>query len=175
MPCGRAKMAKNTPAVIFTCIFVNENGCFSIQISLKCKDRCPTNNKPALVQILAWPNRPQAMNDDGLFCLTHICVIDRSHDMTDALGPSRAWPSAGIALTANLDIHVFPQRFLVCWLLFFTPDDVSQTTADISRNLWTFKDYSWYMYSLILTGTRCRYLSQSALTSTLPFNVKCHA
>ena len=70
-------MAKNAPAVIFTCIFFDENGCRFIQISLKRKAMSLTNNKPALVQIMAWPNRPQAMNDDGLFYLTHIASFDR--------------------------------------------------------------------------------------------------
>ena len=36
------------------CIFLNENDRISIQISLKIVPRRPINNKPALVQVMAW-------------------------------------------------------------------------------------------------------------------------
>ena len=39
---------------IFKCIFFNENICISIKISLKFVPKCPINNIPALVQIMAW-------------------------------------------------------------------------------------------------------------------------
>ena len=38
----------------FKCIFLNENDRISIQISLKFVPRSPIDNKPALVQIMAW-------------------------------------------------------------------------------------------------------------------------
>ena len=38
----------------FRCIFLNENGTIPIQISLKFVLRSPTDNKPALVQVMAW-------------------------------------------------------------------------------------------------------------------------
>ena len=49
----------------FKCIFVNENFCNLIIISLKFIPKLPINNSPALVQIMAWrpvsdrpPRRP---------------------------------------------------------------------------------------------------------------------
>ena len=39
---------------IFKCIFLNENDRNPIQISLKFVPRSPIDNKPALVQVMAW-------------------------------------------------------------------------------------------------------------------------
>ena len=39
---------------IFECIFFNDNDRIPIQISLKFVPRSPTDNKPALVQVMAW-------------------------------------------------------------------------------------------------------------------------
>ena len=39
---------------IFNCIFFNENDKIPIQISLKYVPRSPIDNKPALVQVMAW-------------------------------------------------------------------------------------------------------------------------
>ena len=39
---------------IFKCIFLNENDRIPIQISLKFVSRSPIDNKPALVQVMAW-------------------------------------------------------------------------------------------------------------------------
>ena len=39
---------------IFKCIFVNENVCISINISLKFIPKGPIDNIPALVEIMAW-------------------------------------------------------------------------------------------------------------------------
>ena len=39
---------------IFSSIFLNENDWIIIQISLKCVPRSPIDNKPALVQVMAW-------------------------------------------------------------------------------------------------------------------------
>ena len=41
-------------ADIFRCIFLNENDGISIKISLKFGPRSPIDNKPALVQAMAW-------------------------------------------------------------------------------------------------------------------------
>ena len=42
------------PDDIFKCIFLNENVWISIRISLKFAPEVPINNKPALIQIMAW-------------------------------------------------------------------------------------------------------------------------
>ena len=39
---------------IFKCIFLNENEWLLIQLSLKFAPRSPIDNKPALVQAMAW-------------------------------------------------------------------------------------------------------------------------
>ena len=38
----------------FKCIFFNEDDVILIQISLKLVPRSPIDNKPALVQVMAW-------------------------------------------------------------------------------------------------------------------------
>ena len=38
----------------FKCIFLNENDRIPVRISLKCVPRSPIDNKPALVQVMAW-------------------------------------------------------------------------------------------------------------------------
>ena len=47
-------MAANLADSIFKCIFINEKFCISIQISLKFVPRGPVDNRPALVQVMAW-------------------------------------------------------------------------------------------------------------------------
>ena len=47
-------MAANLADDIFECIFLNENDRIPIQISLKFVPRNPIDNKPALVQVMAW-------------------------------------------------------------------------------------------------------------------------
>ena len=39
---------------IFNCIFLNENDRILIQISLQFVPKSPIDNKPALVQVMAW-------------------------------------------------------------------------------------------------------------------------
>ena len=64
------------PDDIFKCIFLNENICIPINISLKFVPKGQINNIPSLVQIMAW-RRP---GDKPLFepmmvnLVTHICV-----------------------------------------------------------------------------------------------------
>ena len=41
----------------FKCIFLNENVKILIQISLKFVPRSPIDNKPALIQVMAWCQR----------------------------------------------------------------------------------------------------------------------
>ena len=38
----------------FKCIFLNENGRIPIRLSLKFAPGSPIDNKPALVQVMAW-------------------------------------------------------------------------------------------------------------------------
>ena len=47
-------MAANLADDIFNCIFLIENVWISIKISLKFVSKGPIDNKPALVQVMAW-------------------------------------------------------------------------------------------------------------------------
>ena len=51
---GWDKMAAFFAHGIFKCIFLNESYCILIQISLKFVPKYPSEDKPALVQIMAW-------------------------------------------------------------------------------------------------------------------------
>ena len=52
LPLG--KMAAILADNIFNCIFLNENDKIQIQISLKYVSKSRIDNKPALVQVMAW-------------------------------------------------------------------------------------------------------------------------
>ena len=60
----------------FKCIFLNENGSISINISLRFVPKGPNKNIPALVQIMAW-RRPgdKPLSEPMMVSFpTHICV-----------------------------------------------------------------------------------------------------
>ena len=67
---------RHFPANIFKCIFLNENVKISIKILLKFVPMGPTNNIPALVQIMAWrrPGDTPLYEPMMVSLLTHICV-----------------------------------------------------------------------------------------------------
>ena len=61
---------------MFKCIFLNENVCIPIGISLKFVPKVPMNNIPSLVQIMAW-RRPgnKTLSEAMMVRLpTHICI-----------------------------------------------------------------------------------------------------
>ena len=69
------EMAADLTADIFNRIFVNDNIWISIKISLKFVPSGPNDNKPALVQVMAWWRTgdmplPEPMLTQSL---THIC------------------------------------------------------------------------------------------------------
>ena len=57
----------------FKCIFLNENDRIPIRISLKFVPRSPTDNEPALVQVMAWRRTGDYLNQCWPDSLTHIC------------------------------------------------------------------------------------------------------
>ena len=61
---------------IFKCIFLNENVCIPIQISLKFVPKSPNNNIQTLVQIMAWrrPGDKPLSEPMMVSLLTHICI-----------------------------------------------------------------------------------------------------
>ena len=67
---------RHFPDDIFKCIFLNENVWISIKISLKFVPKCPINNIPALVQIMACrrPGDKPLSEPMMVRLLMHICV-----------------------------------------------------------------------------------------------------
>ena len=74
--CPLDKMAAILADNIFKCIFLNENGSISIQISLKFVPKGSVDNKSALVQVMAWrrPGDKPLSEPMMVILLTHICV-----------------------------------------------------------------------------------------------------
>ena len=73
---------------IFKCIYLNENENILIQISLQLVPRSPIDNKPALVQVVAWPwtgNKPLPEPMMTQFTV-HICG-NRGDELNPALTP----------------------------------------------------------------------------------------
>ena len=73
---GPRLKGRHCPDDIFKWIFLNENLCISIKISLKFVPMGPINNIPALVQIMAW-RRPgdKPLSEPMIFSwLTLVCV-----------------------------------------------------------------------------------------------------
>ena len=67
---------RHFPDDLFKCIFLNENVWISIKISLKFVPKCPIDNIPALVQIMAWRRiGDKPLSEPMIVRLpTHICV-----------------------------------------------------------------------------------------------------
>ena len=67
---------RHLPDDIFKCIFLNESIWIWINISLKFVPRCPIDNIPALVQIMAWrwPGDKPLSEPMMVRLPTHICV-----------------------------------------------------------------------------------------------------
>ena len=67
---------RHFPDDIFEWIFLNENVWISINISLKFVPRCPINNIPTLVQVMAWcrPGAEPLSKPMMVRLPTHICV-----------------------------------------------------------------------------------------------------
>ena len=61
---------------VFKCIFLNENVCILIKISLKFVPKCPINNIPALVQVMVWRRSGDKPLSEPMMVRspTHICV-----------------------------------------------------------------------------------------------------
>ena len=73
---GPSQNGRHFPNDIFKCIFPNENVWISTKISLKIVPYLPTDNKTALVQIMAWlPTGDSPLSETVMaFSLTHISI-----------------------------------------------------------------------------------------------------
>ena len=67
---------RHFPDESFKWIFLNENVWILIEISLKFVPRCPINNIPALVQMMAWCRSGDKPLSEPMMVnfLTHMCV-----------------------------------------------------------------------------------------------------
>ena len=67
---------RHFPDDIFKCIFLNENACIYIKISLKFVFKVRINNIPALIQIMAWrrPGDKPLCEPMMVRIPTHLCV-----------------------------------------------------------------------------------------------------
>ena len=67
---------RHFPDDLYKCIFLNENVWISIKISLKFIPKCPIDNIPALVQIMAWRRLgDKPLSEPMIVRLpTHICA-----------------------------------------------------------------------------------------------------
>ena len=72
---GRDKMATISDD-LFECIFMNENVCILIKISMEFVSRGPINDIPALFQMMTWhwPSDKPLSEPMMINLLTHICV-----------------------------------------------------------------------------------------------------
>ena len=70
------KMATILAANIFKCIFLNKNDKIPIPIAMKLVLRIPIDNKPALVQVMAWHQTgDKPLTEPMMVSLpTHICI-----------------------------------------------------------------------------------------------------
>ena len=85
------KMATILADDIFKWIFLNENDNIPIQISLKLVPRSPIDNKPELIQAMAWHRtgyKPLPETMSGPSSLTHICGT-RGRWVESASAPKR--------------------------------------------------------------------------------------
>ena len=79
---------------IFKCIFLNE---IPIEMSLKFVPKGPTNNIPALVQIMAWrrPGDKPLSEPMMISLLMHICVTRPQWVNPSSAGPAYSRPKIG--------------------------------------------------------------------------------
>ena len=100
---------RHFPDDIFKWIFLNENECISIKISLKLVPRGPISNIPALVQIMAWRRSGDKPLSEPMVVslLTHKCVT-RPQWVNMTLG-------AGVTNEIALKDRVDKIHFLTKW------------------------------------------------------------
>ena len=90
---GPRQNGRRFPDDIFKCIFLNENVWISLKISLKFVPKVPINNKPALIQTMAWrrPGDKPLSEPMMVRLLTHICVT-RPQWVNMTTRPVSRWP-----------------------------------------------------------------------------------
>ena len=106
----------------FKRIFLNKNVRISIKVSLKFVPKCPINNIPALVQIMAW-RRPgdKPLSEPMIRLPVHICVTRPQWVNVNSFWPSGAvWRHRSGAVLPQVMACCLtaPSHYLNrCWLI----------------------------------------------------------
>ena len=129
------KMTTISADDIFKCIFINENCCISIQISLKFVLKGPIDHKSALVQVMAWCQTASKhyLNQCWPNSLTHICSTrGRWVKVT-----SGAHFTNNFSITIQMwwKFHFAPIQILIKWSLQYLAHG---TTAGLSWHVPNF-------------------------------------
>ena len=161
------------PGDIFKCIFSNENVWISIKISPKIVPKCPTNNIPALVQIMTWHqpgdkplSEPMTVNFWRIYaslCLNGLSIVLRC----------LLWCVRKTYLIFHLEFdslffNVYGCPFLpylsrIRFKTFLFPHDWSQLATHThmhNRYQWCALRYLLWMFTI---GIPKRYISQFCL------------
>ena len=100
---------RHFPDDIFKWIFLKENVCISIKISLKFVPQVPINSIPALAQIMAWRRSGDKPLSDPMMdsLLTHICVTRPQWVKNTVNTPYCNCPSCLHANSSNIKMGQF--------------------------------------------------------------------
>ena len=92
---------------IFKCIFLNKNVGISIRISMKFVPKCPINNIPALVQILAWhlPGDKPLSEPMMVKSWMHICVTLPQRVKQCLLCPMSVVPQSALVTVSEIGVR----------------------------------------------------------------------
>ena len=116
---------------IFKCIFLNENYRIKIQISLKFVPRSPIDNKPALVQIMAWhqPGNKPLYEPMVVRLPTHVLLLTppQCTQLTDSNRGDTGLHTNRTTMRLRQNGRCFP-------------DDIFQTTMRLRQNGRCFPD-----------------------------------
>ena len=143
------------PDNIFKWIFVNENVCIAITISLMFVPRGPINNIPALVQIMAWCQPGDKLLSEPMMVnlMMHICVTQPLwvKNLTDQYIHTLYWYKHGTTLNDEKHNWILPMKLSrvvasktnigQCIVMFSVTPHVSSIRGDLKRhdalsNIW---------------------------------------
>ena len=136
---GPRQNSRHLPDNIFRFIALNEHVWISIQISLTFVTRGPTNNIPALVQIMTW-RRPRDKPLYGLMMvrlLMHICVTRPQWVNGYYMNMKPSWVSEwvikfyGLSRTADSEVHIvhISRVIIACTLKSLSSPHIDNTQS----------------------------------------------
>ena len=129
---------RHFPDDIFKCIFLTENVCISIKISLKFAPKVPINNIPALGQIMAWRRRGDMPLSEPMkdYLLMHICItwpqwVDRARNVSIFFCAAEHLNILGLVQV------IIPCTCICIWFLWITKciNMYYHKTSNISRTV----------------------------------------